>query len=121
MRIKTILYSLLFLLTLSFLIHSCSEDIKKSVVSKNNPDPNPNPPLLDPTVLKLNMRVNFRNREYLIILPGSYSAESNNKYPVILGFHGIGRDYTQLQTHLGAKANEKNYILILPNGTDTAG
>ncbi|MFA9289928.1 MAG: PHB depolymerase family esterase [Solirubrobacteraceae bacterium] len=113
MKTKLNFYSLLFLIVLCFSMNSCSNDFLENPTTKTKDSI-----ILKATKeLKLKMRVNLLNRDYLVILPGSHSADSNTKYPVVFGFHGVGNNYTQMKRYLEAKANEKNYILILPNGT----
>lgn len=56
-------------------------------------------------------------REYILYLPASYTGAE--AFPLILNFHGYGSDATQqmLYSDLFARANENEFIIVHPNGT----
>ncbi len=54
-------------------------------------------------------------RYYKVLYPANYDAKKT--YPAIIAFHGFGNSYKQMEFYLKQKASEKDFIVIIPNGT----
>lgn len=60
------------------------------------------------------------SRSYILHLPTSYTTEQ--EYPLVLNFHGLGSNAIQQQgyTQMDLTANQNDFIVVYPEGIDNA-
>lgn len=84
-----------------------------------NPDPEPDPAMIEKGKLQKTISVNGTLRNYIIHVPESYQEE--NEYPLLFAFHGLGgnMESSYENSQFYPLAESEGFIVVHPDGLNS--